>query len=613
VETTADGAALAPLPFRGITVDGEVMDANLLTIGTVGSGKTMRSILPMVLSLLGSTDRSVCIVNAKGPYLTRIIAAAASRLRPGTPVQILNFRDPERSLAWNPLSRAATADDAFRVASTICHNSDAGSRVDSPFWVDSSTELLTGLVQAPSIKTLADVWAVSRLSVSEFGRFADRHSHLPQLSRFADYVKTGSHNAETIFQDLAMRLAKMGILDDRVRAVTCSDSEFRFDDFVSKGGIVVLECAESDADLLRPLMNLFVSELFETAIVSADTGADGRLSKPIAFVCDEFASAVGRIPKMETRINTLRSRGFSIIAATQSLEQLDFVYGPAFKPIMAGFSSLITIGSLSDFDREYISRRSGTITVQLWNRTEELDPHQGEFVAKSRTESLVGRPLLLPSDLVQDEHPVFGPLSVVSLAKRRPFLAHLTHAVSIPFLERAIAEASASTSALDHRRQKPLKSSPLRSAPLDRRESWMAEPSADPVTSALTTGMDTPHGLRKAIDWDGATSSARTFWEQVEAQSTRGTVFYLATEIVKRKATLTEYFMAFIYSGSSDIAAVFHYMEYLRRKKAGNELKRVVVGSISKADYEQPVKPPPLVSVPPPPRPPSRGKKRSSW
>jgi len=45
-------------------------------------------------------------------------------------------------------------------------------------------------------------------------------------------------------------------------------------------------------------------------------------------------------------------------------------------------------------------------------------------------------------------------------------------------------------------------------------------------------------------------------------------VLELAEELARRKATISEFFLAFVYSDTDDVVANLHYMDYLRRKRA---------------------------------------------
>ncbi len=80
---------------------------------------------------------------------------------------------------------------------------------------------------------------------------------------------------------------------------------------------------------------------------------------------------------------------------------------------------------------------------------------------------------------------------------------------------------------------------------------------------------------RDHLDWDSTVGSARKWWEAFEKENTSRLplVFRLAEELRNRKATITEFFLAYVYSNTDNIQANLHYLDYTRLKKAGDDKK----------------------------------------
>ncbi len=76
------------------------------------------------------------------------------------------------------------------------------------------------------------------------------------------------------------------------------------------------------------------------------------------------------------------------------------------------------------------------------------------------------------------------------------------------------------------------------------------------------------------LDWTNTTGSARKWWEtfQQENKHRPALIFRLAEELRNRKATITEFFLAFVYSNTDNIQANLHYLDY-KRLKDGEEEK----------------------------------------
>ncbi|TVQ62440.1 MAG: AAA family ATPase [Phycisphaerales bacterium] len=75
--------------------------------------------------------------------------------------------------------------------------------------------------------------------------------------------------------------------------------------------------------------------------------------------------------------------------------------------------------------------------------------------------------------------------------------------------------------------------------------------------------------VKTELDWPNTTGSARRWWEAFENENRgRATlVLRLAEELLVRRATITEFFMAYVYSNCDNIQANLHYLDYTRIKK----------------------------------------------
>jgi hypothetical protein len=82
--------------------------------------------------------------------------------------------------------------------------------------------------------------------------------------------------------------------------------------------------------------------------------------------------------------------------------------------------------------------------------------------------------------------------------------------------------------------------------------------------------------VKKVLDWDNTTGSARKWWEAFENENkTRmPLVLRLAEELQNRKATITEFFLAYVYSNTDNIQANLSYLDYTRLKKEEEKKKK---------------------------------------
>jgi hypothetical protein len=93
--------------------------------------------------------------------------------------------------------------------------------------------------------------------------------------------------------------------------------------------------------------------------------------------------------------------------------------------------------------------------------------------------------------------------------------------------------------------------------------------SAEQIDTKLTE-------VKKNLDWDNTTGSARKWWEAFENENkTRmPLVLRLAEELQVRKATVTEFFLAYVYSNTDNIQANLSYLDYTRLKKEEEKKKK---------------------------------------
>jgi ATP-dependent Clp protease ATP-binding subunit ClpX len=80
---------------------------------------------------------------------------------------------------------------------------------------------------------------------------------------------------------------------------------------------------------------------------------------------------------------------------------------------------------------------------------------------------------------------------------------------------------------------------------------------------------------RDHLSWDHTTGSARKWWEEFEKENQHRLplIHRLAQELQRRKATITEFFLAYVYSNTDNIQANLHYLDYTRLKKQDDDKK----------------------------------------
>lgn len=74
---------------------------------------------------------------------------------------------------------------------------------------------------------------------------------------------------------------------------------------------------------------------------------------------------------------------------------------------------------------------------------------------------------------------------------------------------------------------------------------------------------------RESLDWDNSTNSARSWWEKFESENRHrpALVLRLVEELARRPATISQFFLAYIYSNTDNIQANLHYLDYMLLKE----------------------------------------------
>jgi hypothetical protein len=82
--------------------------------------------------------------------------------------------------------------------------------------------------------------------------------------------------------------------------------------------------------------------------------------------------------------------------------------------------------------------------------------------------------------------------------------------------------------------------------------------------------------VKSKLDWENTTGSARKWWDAFENENKHrwNLVLRLAEELAKRKATITEFFLAWVYSNTDNIQANLSYLDYTRLKKEEERKRR---------------------------------------
>lgn len=559
---------------------------HLLAIAKTGGGKTTKLILPILHNDCLDPDRSTIVIDSK-PEMWSYLANFVQKHNPHKKILLFNPLDRARSLSWNILGKIDSDTDAKLIANTVVMATDnPQSKSDSPFFRNNALALLNsimvGLLNDPD--DILSMPRVHQLVQSGMKKLCDWLEARPEAIRtsraFVELARSGSQNADTIMSELSMRISAWDLKD--IRATTALD-EIDLRSLVDEPTLFVVELRESELEMLRPLANVIVIEILRYLTKTAESFPGNKLPRPVGFVIDEFASALGRLPDIHVKLNTLRSRNVSITGAIQSIAQVKANYGDDADSVLAGFSSKICMPNLDFQDSEWASKESGQMTIRFETTSAGSNRKIVEWFASKNIgtqEQVQQRAVLTPDEIGRpaDSRNTFF------LPDTLPFQGFLVPYYQIPHM---LNEFDWSQAQPEVR---------LRDAPIEYSEDGQqgAKKTVSNTGTTISSNGGLPTGItdtagmsdddirkkiettRAKLDWTNTTGSAKKWWQTFEDENKQrpALVLRLAEELANRDATISEFFLSYVYSNTDNIQANLHYLDYSRLKKEEEKKKK---------------------------------------
>ncbi len=560
----------------------EERNRHVLVVAKTGGGKTSRFILPVLYNDCMDPDRSTIVIDSK-PEMWRKLAAMTQKYNPNKKIILFNPLDRARSLSWNILSKIEDDTDAKLIANTIIMATDQPqAKSDSPFFRNNALAILNsimvGLLHDPNERlSMPRIHELVQSGMKPLCDWLEQHPAAIRNTRtFVELARSGSQNADTIMSELSMRLSAWDLT--AIRATTSLD-ELDIEDLIQRPTLFIVELRESELEMLRPMANVIVVEILRFLTKRAEQCPGVKLPRPVGLVIDEFASALGRLPDIHVKLNTLRSRNVSIVAAIQSTAQIKANYADDADSVLAGFSTKIFIPALDLADAEWASKESGQMTIRFQTQSTGANRKLIEWFASrndSTQEQVQQRAVLTPDEIGRPADNI----STFFMPNTPVFQGHLVPFFKIPEMLKRLTEFDSDQFELK------LRSEPIVYEDKDPQAAPASQPAAAP--GGLPPGITNTKGwsddqiiqkleeVKKTLDWDNTTGSARKWWEAFESENkTRmPLVLRLAEELQVRKATITEFFLAYVYSNTDNIQANLSYLDYTRLKKEEEKKKK---------------------------------------
>jgi len=375
-ENEIEGAGI-PIISDGKSSYVDSTESHSLLIGSTGSGKTRRIILPLISFLLYNNE-SVIVTDPKGELFEQTSGAFKEK---GYRVITLNFRDPQKSDCWNPLAvpyqyfQIGEIDKAMEmindIALNIMYDDD---KTKDPFWEKSAVDYFIGLALGLCEDASAEEITLNNISyMNTIGqeRFAASSYIKEYFSAKGKYSNAYMCASGTIEAPNDTRASIISVFQQKLRVFTSqenlsqmlSHSNFKMEDIGTTKTVVYI-IIQDEKSAYHPLATAFIKQCYEVLIDSAMKNS-GKLPVRTNFILDEFGN-LPPIIDMTSIVSAARSRNIRLTMAIQSNKQLDSVYGESDAEVIKNnCNNLIFLYGRDLATLKEISELCGNIEKQL--------------------------------------------------------------------------------------------------------------------------------------------------------------------------------------------------------------------------------------------------------
>lgn len=328
-----------PLINNGKEIYVDDGESHSLIIGSTGSGKTQYMVLPTV-KILARKGESMIITDPKG----EIYEETAEMLREkGYNIVLLNFRDPQKGNAWNPLNlpyslyKEGNIDKAAELLDDLAANIlyDEKAQNQDPFWEKTSADYFSGLALGlfddakPEEINLNSINLMSTIGEERCGgsTYIKEYFQTKDASSSA-YVNASSvllAPSETKGSILSVFKQKVKLFTSReVLSEMLAHNDFDMKD-IGRQKTAVFIVIQDEKKTYHSLVTIFIKQCYETLIdVAQECG--GKLPYRTNFILDEFAN-MPPLKDVTTMVTAARSRLIRFNFIIQNFAQLNQIYG----------------------------------------------------------------------------------------------------------------------------------------------------------------------------------------------------------------------------------------------------------------------------------------------
>ena len=357
-----------------------------LVIGSTGSGKTTAIIYPMI-ELLSKKGESMIVTDPKGELYEKKSNMLRSK---GYKIIVLNFRNPSKGNAWNPMTlpyklwKSGNQDKAIELLDDLALNIlyDESNKNADPFWEKTSADYFSGLtlglfedakeeeINLNSISLMTTVGEEKiggSTYIKEYFNLKD-----PNSPAYINASSTILAPSDTKMSILAVFKQKIKLFASRASlSEMLSYSDFNIAD-IGKQKTAVFIVIQDEKKTYHSLVTILLKQIYETLIDVAQEN-NGRLPIRTNFLLDEFAN-MPPLKDVDSMVSAARSRDIRFTFIIQNFAQLNEVYGEQnAETIKGNCGNMIYLISTELRALEEISKMCGEIKIKTGKDDKEKE------------------------------------------------------------------------------------------------------------------------------------------------------------------------------------------------------------------------------------------------
>ncbi len=311
-----------------------------LVVGVTGSGKTSAVVDPLVYSL-AKHGESMVFTDPKGEIYRNHTTYLKHK---GYNIIVLNFRDPQKGNAWNPLMipyklyKEGNRDKALELIDDVANNivKTDGPQQD-PFWQDSAADYLAanilGLIEDAkeeeiNLKSVNIMTTIGEDKVGGNSTYIKEYFKLHGEQSSSYLLASNTINAPqdtkgSILSTFRLKIRNFGSRDNLTEMLSYSDFDIAE---IGKQKTAVFIIVQDEKKTYHALATIFIKQAYEVLIDVAQSSPGSHLPYRTNFILDEFAN-MPALKDITTMVTAARSRWIRFTFIIQNYAQLDQVYG----------------------------------------------------------------------------------------------------------------------------------------------------------------------------------------------------------------------------------------------------------------------------------------------